>query len=159
MSLFGRIFKKAEKNQQQVQPKEEMIPNGPVQHNYGLDMLGFLLDSRDYGWSEPDTNHKKVILTNPQDCKDKITLMGLISAWNGTGHFEWEAVLSGWFIKSVLTAIENGENEADITNMFNRDLTASNNRVFTKEQVFAHLTKWFDIAEDDDSIRMKVHIG
>lgn len=104
----------------------------------------------DYGWEKPDENHKKVILVNPDDCREKINGMGLISIWRGTGHSEWEALLAKWFIEAVKTAIENGEKEADITHMFNRDFLASKNRVFTKEQVYDHLIKWFSIVKDSD---------
>ena len=119
-------------------------------YDYGLTGLSIFLNGRDWGWEKPDENHKKVILVNPDDCREKINGMGLISIWRGTGHSEWEALLAKWFIEAVKTAIENGEKEADITHMFNRDFLASKNRVFTKEQVYDHLIKWFSIVKDSD---------
>lgn len=137
-------------------PEPEEIPR---EHNYGLDMLSLFLASQDYGWTDPDETHKKVILTNPADCKDKITLFGLVSAWRETGHSEWEALLAGWFIDAVLKAITNGESEADITHLFNRDFLARNGRTFTAQQVYDHIIKWFDIVEEtDDVLKLKIHI-
>ena len=130
-----------------------------MKNNYGLNELSILLASNDYGWTEPDENHKKVILINPLDCKEKISLMGMVSIWRGTGHSEWEALLSGWFIKAVMDAIEQNVNEADITHMFNRDFLASNDLIFTQDQVYNHLIKWFDIVEEtDEELRVRIHI-
>ena len=85
--------------------------------------------------------------------------MGMIFAWRGTGHSEWEALLGAWFIQAVLDALENDADESDITHMFNRDFLASRNRVFTKEQVYDHLIKWFDIVEEtEDTIKLRIHI-
>lgn len=140
-----------------IAPEEETI--APAPYDYGLDGLGILLSSRDYGWTTPDKSHKKVILTNPRECKEKICLMGMISAWRGTGHSEWEALLGAWFIQAVLDALENDADEADITHLFNRDFLASRDRVFTKEQVYDHLIKWFDIVEETkDTIKVRIHI-
>lgn len=128
-------------------------------YDYGLDALGIFLMGNDYGWKIHKENQRKVILTNPLDCKEKISLMGLTSVWRGTGHSEWEALLSWCFIKAVVDAIEHNKTEADITNLFNRDFLASGNRVFTQEQVYSHLIKWFDIIEEtDDTLKLKFHI-
>lgn len=140
-----------------IAPEEESL--APAPYNYGLDGLGILLASRDYGWTKPDESHKKVILTNPLDCKEKICLMGMISAWRGTGHSEWEAILAGLFIQAVLDAIEKNVNEADITDLFNRDFIASHDRVFTQAQVYNHLIKWFDIVDETDKkLKVRIHI-
>lgn len=156
MKIWNRLLKK---NAKEVEEKPEEKNRAPAPYNYGLDLLWVFLKSEDYGWTEPDKGHKKVILTNPLDCKEKISLMGMISAWRGTGHSEWEAILSGWFIQAVLEAIEQNANEADITHLFNRDFTASNNRVFTQAQVYDHLIKWFDIVEETDEVlKLKIHI-
>lgn len=128
-------------------------------YNYGLNELEGFLKSKDYGWTEPDESHKKVILTNPLDCREKICLKEIVFAWHGTGHFEWEAILGGWFIQAVLDAIEKNVNEADITHLFNRDFLASCNLVFTQTQVYNHLIKWFDIVEETDEVlKVRFHI-
>lgn len=153
--LFGKKVKEAELPNP-IAPEEETL--APAPYNYGLDGLGIFLASRDYGWTEPDESHKKVILINPLECKEKICLMGMVSAWRGTGHSEWEAILGGWFIQAVLDAIEKNVNEADITHLFNRDFLA-NNRVFTQAQVYNHLIKWFDIIEETDEVlKVRIHI-
>lgn len=164
MKIWNRLFGKHNAKVKEaslpkpIAPEEEKI--APAPYNYGLDGLGIFLASRDYGWTDPDESHKKVILTNPLDCKEKISLMGLISAWRGTGHSEWEALLGGWFIQAVVKSIENDNTEADITHLFNRDFLASNGRVFTQAQVYEHLiTKWFDVVEEtDEELRVKLHI-
>ena len=159
MKIWERLFNKRVKEVElpPVATEEEKL--APAPYNYGLDGLGILLAGRDYGWSKPDENHKKVILTNPLECKEKICLMGMVSAWRGTGHSEWEAILAGWFIQAVLDAIESNASEADITHMFNRDFLASRDRVFTHSQVYNHLIKWFDIVEEtDEVIKLRIHI-
>lgn len=156
--IWNRIFGKAQLAEAPVPtPEEEVI--APTPYNYGLDGLEIFLLSNDYGWSEPDETHKKVVLTNPDACKEKISLMGMVSAWSGTGHSEWEAILGAWFIQAVIDAIENESHEADITHLFNRNLLASRDRVFTQEQVYNHLIKWFDIVEETDKIiKLRIHI-
>lgn len=163
MKIWERLFGKNNKMVKEAEapapiaPEEEKI--APAPYDYGLDGLGIFLSSRDYGWNTPDESHKKVILTNPRDCKEKICLMGMVSAWRGTGHSEWEALLGGWFIQAVLDALENDADEADITHLFNRDLLASNDRIFTKDQVYDHLIKWFDIVEEtEDTLKLRIHI-
>lgn len=138
-------------------PKENVIV-APTHYNYGLDILGIALASQDYGWSDPDENHKKVVLCNPEECKEKISVYGMMSRWRGTGHFEWEAVLSGWFVKAVIDSIENEAHEADITHLFNRDFFASCKKKFTQKQVYDHLIKSFDIVEDDELLKLRIHI-
>ncbi len=93
-----------------------------MSHNYGLENLKTYLMSRNYLWSEKE--HKKVILVNVNECKDKITLTGLVKALKGTGYLEWEALLASWLTIAVINAIKNGEDTADITRMFSRELSA-----------------------------------
>lgn len=166
MKIWKRLFGNGRNNELKeaaaeapapIVSEEETIASAP--YNYGLDGLWIFLSSRDYGWNTSDESHKKVILTNPRDCKEKISLMGMVSAWRGTGHSEWEALLGAWFIQAVLDALENDADEADITHMFNRDLLASNDRIFTKDQVYDHLIKWFDIVEETkDTMKLRIHI-
>ena len=159
--IWNRIFDKVKVAKASVPtttPEEDVIV-APTPYNYGLDFLGLCLRSNDYGWSDPDETHKKVVLTNPDECKEKISLMGMISAWRGTGHSEWEAILGAWFIQAVIDAIENESHEADITHLFNRDFLASRDRKFTQQQVYEHLIKWFDIVEEtDELLKLRIHI-
>ena len=86
--------------------------------------------------------------------------MKLATLWSGTGHCEWEYILSCIFILKVITTIDNDFTYADITSLFNRDLLASGNRVFTKPQIYFHLIKHFDIVEEtDDYIKLKFKIS
>ena len=73
--------------------------------DYGFEELDRALSSRDYGWSV-SKGFKKVTLVNPKDCKHIITIRGVMNAWKGTGHREWEAILAGWFVQAVKEAIE-----------------------------------------------------
>ena len=45
-------------------------------YDYGLTGLSIFLNGRDYGWEKPDENHKKVILVNPEDCREKSMVWG-----------------------------------------------------------------------------------
>lgn len=159
--IRNRIFGKGKVAEAPVPtptPEEDVIV-APTPYDYGLDCLGILLLSKDYGWSNPDETHKKVVLTNPDACKEKISLMGMVSAWRGTGHSEWEAILGAWFIQAVIDAIENESHEADITHLFNRDFLASRGRKFTQQQVYEHLIKWFDVVEETDEVlKLRIHI-
>ena len=159
--IWNRIFGKglvAEAPVPIATPEENVIAT-PTPYNYGLDILKIALASRDYGWSDPDETHKKVVLTNPEDCKEKISVFGMMSAWRGTGHYEWEALLGGWFVQAVINAIENESPEADITHLFNRDLLASRNKKFNQRQVYDHLIKWFDVVEETDEVlKLRIHI-
>ncbi len=154
--ILNRFFGKVAKAP--MPTSEEKVIVAPTPYDYGLSTLDIFLRSDDYGWSKPETR-KKVVLTNPDECKEKISLKGMISLWRGTGHTEWEALLGAAFIQAVIDALENEADEADITNLFNRDFLASGNRVFTQEQVYNHLIKWFDIVEETDEIlKLQIHI-
>lgn len=135
-------------------PKEEVRP-----HNYGMDVLQIALRSGDYDWSDPYET-KKFVLVNPADCKDKISVFGMASVWRGTGHSEWEFLLSALFVDAVLNALEKGEDTADITHLFNRDMLASGGLKFTKEQVYEHLMPVFEIkSETDEEVCLKIRIA
>ncbi len=100
---------------------------------------------------ESKEKSKKVILTNPLDCKNKINLKGMIAKWKGTGHIEWEFILAGLFIHDVVNAIENDDQEADLTFMFNLDFHDKNGNTFTAQQVYDHLIKSFTIVDETDT--------
>lgn len=132
--------------------------SGSSQHGYGLDMMNVALWGNDYGWTEPKP-FRKVVLVNPKDCENKIDLMTMMSAWRDTGHAEWEALISYFFIKAVVDALNSGSDEADITTMFTHDLLASRNRVFTQQQIYDHVISWFDIIEEnDEEVKVKFRI-
>ncbi len=115
--------------------------------------------SRNFAWKTRENETKKVILVNPKDCEKKITLSSMMAAWRGTGLSEWEAILAGLFVYAVVEAVNKDEEEADITNLFNRDYKAAGDRIFTKEQVYDHLIKWFDIVEETETtLKLKLRI-
>lgn len=141
-----------------VQVEEEIMTESTVPHDYGLDNIGIILWEQDYGWNIKP--FKKVTLVNPKDCENKIDLMGLVAIWRGTGHSEWEFLLAYWFIDAVLKALRSCEDEADISMMFDRDFTASNDRIFTQEEVHKHILPWFETVSDtEDELKLKFKIG
>ncbi|MFR2534537.1 MAG: hypothetical protein ACLTEH_03335 [Clostridia bacterium] len=163
--FWNRFFNKKNRNiatleETDVSTIQEEDSSVPAPFDYGLDMLVFvLLRSENYGWSDPKP-FKKVTLVNAKDCENKISLMGLVSAWSGTGHSEWEFLLAGLFLCAVLDALENESNEADISMLFDHDLLARDGRMFTQEQIYAHLIPWFEIIKDtDDALNLKLKIG
>lgn len=93
-----------------------------MSHNYGLGDLQKYLWTRNYSWSK--IPHKKVTLINVSDCKDKITLVGMVKNLMGMGHIEWEALEAGWLIEAILEAMQKGEETADITKVFACKLSA-----------------------------------
>ena len=140
-----------------VKVEDEIMTESTVPHDYGLDDIGIILLGQDYGWNIKP--FKKVTLVNPKDCENKIDLMGLVAIWRGTGHSEWESLLAYWFIKAVLEALNNGEDEADISMMFDRDFTASNDRIFTQEEVHKHILPWFETVSDtEEELKLKFKI-
>ena len=130
-----------------------------MSHNYGLKDLPSYLSTRNYSWSEKP--HKKVTLINVTDCKDKITLTGMIKLLMGTGHLEWEALLAAWLIEAVVNAVKNGEDTADITKVFARELSAYNS---ISKWTFPHdahykflMTKIFEkVEENNDELKVKL---
>lgn len=115
------------------------------------------LRSNDYGWKEKP--FKKVILLNVSDCQ-RISLTKLMKMWSRTGHVEWEYLLVGWFLMQVDEAVKEGQDEADITILFSRELSASRDRVFSQQDIYNHLIKWFDICEDtDDVLKLALHVA
>ena len=137
--------------------REEKFMTIEKKMNYNPE-LDIILNN-DYGWKELEMTHRKVMLVNPAECQEKVTIYGLISAWRGTGHAEWEALLVMCFFDAVTSACEKGEAEADITCLFNGDFYASGGRIFTSKDVFNHLIVWFDIVEErKDILKLRFRI-
>ena len=123
-------------------------------------MLDIALRSGDYGWTPPVALPKKYILTDLECYREKVSVFGLASCWRETGHTEWEYLLAGIFVGELLEAYENGAKDIDITKLFDRDLLARNDRVFTKEQVTAHIMPFFTkVSEDDSNIYLKLNVA
>jgi hypothetical protein len=126
---------------------------------WGLDSLPIALHSKNYGWDNIVKPDKKFMLSNPHDYKGRINLSSLVSCWRETGHSEWEYLLSAWLIYSVIDALEKGNEHADISILFSRDLIANPNRRFTKEQVYKHIMPSFDkVGEDEKHIYLQLRL-
>ena len=113
-------------------------------------MLTVALRSNDYGWDNIAEPEKKYMLTDLESYKGRINIFALASVWRQTGHSEWEYLLAAWLIYSVIDALEKGEKYADISILFNRDLLASRDRRFTKEQIYSHIMPSFEKTDEDD---------
>lgn len=157
MKIFKHIFGKKHKgNMAEEVPMESVTED--THHDYGLNNVGIALSSNDYGWNIKP--YKQVILVNPKDCENKISVMSMVSAWRGTGHSEWEFLLAKIFVEAVVDAIENNKEEANITNLFNRDFLSSGDHIFSQKEVYDHLIPWFEIVEEtDDELKLKIRIS
>ena len=131
-------------------------------HDYGLSVK----HPREHTpWSgEPirlERPFKRVILVNPEDCKDKITVSHIENRLQGTGWFEWEALLARWLVEAIVEAINNGENEADVTKLFTCELQGEDRwGSFSKSQervIDFIMGRLFEGLEEDDEV-MRVRI-
>ena len=148
-SLFAKKKEEKKLSISKEEVRNEVKPSDDPPYDYGMGILDVALRSKDFGWdSKPLT--KKYILTNVKECENRVNVMGLVSAWRGTGHSEWEYLLAGVFMGIVLEALEKGEEQADITILFSRDLLASGGRKFEQEDVYNHLIKSFNIVDEND---------
>ena len=151
-AILNRIKNKEKVNEKELDikvPKKE--ENDSKAYDYGLDDLYRIAGRLLWCCKESKEKSKKVILTNPWDCRNKINLKGMIAKWKGTGHIEWEFILAGLFIHDVVNAIENDDQEADLTFMFNLDFHDKNGNTFTAQQVYDHLIKSFTIVDETDT--------
>ena len=133
--------------------------NDEIIETWGLGIFD-IMPSQDYGWDGIDARHRPVILTNVRECEGRVTALALVSAFRGTGQVEWEYFLASVLIYAAIDALASGSDTADITNMFNRDLLASRGRVFTQQQLFEHVIKWFVVEEDsEDCLRLRLRVN
>jgi hypothetical protein len=127
---------------------------------WGLDILTIALRTKDYGWDNINTPDKKHMLTDLHLYDGKIDISALASHWRETGHSEWEYLLSAWLIFGVIDASKNNEEHADISIMFTRDLIATRERRFTKEQIYKHIMPSFEkVNEDDENIYLRLRVA
>lgn len=159
--FFGKVFHKEKAEVQEpltTETREEVQSEKPVEHDYlNRLFLMFVMESHDYGWEVKP--FKRVILTNVKDCENKISVLSVAALWQGTGHYEWELLLAANFVRSIVEALENDENEADISKIFGCELHASRGRVFSQEQIYKHIIPFFDIkSETDEELRLAINI-
>lgn len=101
---------------------------------------------------------RTVILCNPHECSG-IKPMALVSAWCGTGKVEFEWAMAKLFLAAVQEALANDKSEADISSLFSVDMMADST-VFTSQQIFDHIIKWFDIVEENENnLKVKLKIA
>lgn len=130
-------------------------------HNYGLSS-----NVKEYTpWSgqpiRTEKNYKRVILVNVEDCRDRITVSHVEERLQGTGWFEWEALLAHWLVEAIVEAIRNGEKEADISKLFTCELQGEDKLgSFTKSQervIDFIMGRLFErIQEDNEMMRVRI---
>lgn len=118
---------------------------------------------------------KRYILRDIDSLKMKVSMMGLISAWRGTGKSEWEFMMALLFMKPLRAAWNDGKDEVDITHLFEAEFTAwpknrpgektkeiNGNiyRVFDQEDVKKKVLPFFEILkETEDTIYLKARLA
>lgn len=107
------------------------------------------------------TYPKKVLLTNVEECKDRLTVFHVRIKLIGMGWAEWEMLMANELVKIVVDAINNGEKEADITKLFACELFGEDQLgTFGKSQSSVSdflLGRLFEVIEEDDEV-MRVRI-
>ena len=117
---------------------------------------------------------KRYILRDIDSLKMKVSMMGLISAWRGTGKSEWEFMMALLFMKPLRAAWNDGKDEVDITHLFEAEFTAwptgrnektitvngNTYRVFDQEDVKKKVLPFFEILEEtEDTIYLKARLA
>lgn len=173
--VYGGIImrEKATETKKTFTPEEE-------DRFYGIDRNGVpgnefvFMDLRSIG-VQYFTTEKRYVLRNIDDLKMKVSMMGLISSWHGTGKSEWEFMMAFLFMKPLREAWNEEKKEADITKLFEAEFTAwptgysdektitvngNTYRVFDQEDVKKKVFPFFEILEEtDDTIYLKVKVA
>ena len=118
---------------------------------------------------------KRYVLRDIDLLKMKVSMMGLISAWRGTGKSEWEFAMALLFMKPLRAAWNEGKDEVDITHLFEAEFTAwptgcsgeetkeingNTYRVFDQEDVKKKVLPFFEILEEtDEAIYLKAKVA
>ena len=118
---------------------------------------------------------KRYVLRDIDLLKMKVSMMGLISAWRGTGKSEWEFMMALLFMKPLRAAWNEGKDEVDITHLFEAEFTAwptgrsgektkeingNTYRVFDQEDVKKKVLPFFEILEEtDEAIYLKAKVA
>lgn len=102
------------------------------------------------------TYPKKVVMTNVEECKDRITAFHVRIKLIDMGWAEWEDLMANELVKIIVDAINNGEKEADITKLFACELFGEDQLgAFGKSQesvvdfLFGRL---FEVLDEDNEV-------
>lgn len=104
--------------------------------------------------------YKTVILVNVDECRDRITVEKVRKSLIGeTGWECGQTLLAKWLVEAIVGAINNGEDEADITKLFTCNLRGENMfgtyirpQVWVINILMAHLFKC--VEENDKMMRV-----
>lgn len=164
--FLKKWFRTDHEEQELVEPKEltpeeqeELRKNEVWKRDpYGFGILNIALCSNDFGWTIDESFKKKVILVNPDEVRmHRVTVYQLSMAFRGTDHYEWEVLIAYAILDACRDALENGNDNANITLAFVRNLLASGGREFPAEKVRKHILRFFDVvSETDNEIRLRI---
>lgn len=128
-------------------------------HDYGLKRE--VCEYTSYGPIWVEKPHKKVILVNTGECKDKITVSHVTNCLQGMGWAEWEELLAYWLVEVIVEAIDNGQEETNISKLFACELHGSDHFgpfCRSQERVACFLMgRLFECIEENDEV-MRVRI-
>lgn len=111
-------------------------------------------------------SEKKYVLKDIDKLHEKISIMQFINAWAGTGKSEWECMMGYLVMYPVRKAWSEGQNEADITRLFEvtllahptgradeeiRDFNGTPYRVLTQEKINEKVMRFFTVQEETES--------
>lgn len=130
-------------------------------HNYGLNENVRMYTPYSGKPIRIERPYKKVMLVNVGDCKDRITIWHVCHRLQGIGWFEWEDLLAHWLVQAVVDAVQEGKEEADISQLFTCDLRGDDYMgefVKSQEKVIDFLMgRLFECIYDDGDV-MQVRI-
>lgn len=104
---------------------------------------------------------KRVTLVNPKECESRVNISMLIELWSGTGHVAWQILLANWFIMAMLSALEENEKEANITEMFDKDLfNKTGDLMFPQSEIHEQILPAFEIvSETEKELKLKFKVN
>lgn len=130
-------------------------------HDYGLDGEVNFGEFAYFGhiWEEKPGKH--VTLVNVRECQERITVSHVRECLEDIGLFVWKDLLALWLVEAIVKAIDNGQEEADISKLFTCELHGSDNLgplYKSQERVICFLMgRLFECLEENDEM-MRVRI-
>ncbi len=128
-------------------------------HDYGLKQE--VCERTSYGPIRVEKPYKKVFLVNVDQYRDKITVHHVQECLKDMGWNVWEDLLAHWLVEAIVEAVDNGQEEADISKLFTCELHGNDHfGPFCKSQERVHcflMGRLFERLEENDEM-MRVRI-
>ena len=127
-----------------------------MKHDYGLKRKEELALSNYYWQTVP---HKKVILCNVKLCKNRITVDKIAKRLKKLGAPQLELAEAVWLTETVVEAIKNEQDTADISRMFNIQVAIYNLGIIPREAIAEKLYEvlFKKIDENDEEITVNLN--